>query len=85
MRVIGIDPGSRICGWGVVEETAGPQKISHIDSGAVFTNTKQDLAHRLQDIYEGLREAIRTLRPGEAAVESVFHYKNAKCSIKYLV
>ncbi len=81
MRVIGIDPGSRICGWGVVEETAGPQKIRHVDSGAVFTDTKKELPQRLQAIYEGLREAIRAFGPSEAAVESVFHHKNAKSAL----
>jgi len=81
MRVIGIDPGSRICGWGVVEDTTGPHKIQHVDSGAVFTDAKQELPQRLQAIYEGLRAAIRAFDPREAAVESVFHHKTAKSAL----
>jgi crossover junction endodeoxyribonuclease RuvC len=81
MRVIGIDPGSRICGWGVIEESGGPQKLRHIDCGGVFVDPKLGLPERLRLIYEGLREQIRRCRPDEAALESVFHHKNARSAL----
>jgi len=79
MRVIGIDPGSRICGWGVVEEST--RTLVHVDSGAVFVDTKLSLPERLQMIYEQLRQAIDTFGPAEAAIEQVFHHKNAKSAL----
>jgi len=81
MRVIGIDPGSRICGWGVVEELAGPARLGHVDCGGIFTDTKAGLPDRLQCIYEGLRERIRIYGPQEAALENVFHHKNARSAL----
>jgi crossover junction endodeoxyribonuclease RuvC len=81
MRVIGIDPGSRICGWGVIEEAAGPQKMRHVDCGAVIVTDHADLHERLGRVYDGLREQIRAYRPQEAAMESVFHHKNARSAL----
>jgi len=81
LRVIGIDPGSRICGWGVVEEVAGSQKLIHIDCGAAITNTKATLPKRLKTIYDELSMIIRRYQPQEAAVESVFFHKNAKSAL----
>jgi len=81
MRVIGIDPGSRICGWGVIEESAGPRTIRHIDSGAIIVNVKHPLPQRLDQIYHGIREMIRRYQPEEASVEAVFQHKNAKSAL----
>lgn len=81
MRVIGIDPGSRICGWGVVEEGKSSQNLLHVDSGAIFTETKQALPARLQSIYDGLCRAIKTFQPEHAAIENVFFHKNAKSAL----
>lgn len=78
MRVIGIDPGSHVCGWGIVEEAPGPEKLRHIDCGAVFTKSHDRLPERLACIYDALRECIRIYEPAEAVIESMFHHKNAK-------
>lgn len=81
MRVIGIDPGSRVCGWGIVEEVAAGAKLVHVDCGAVFANTKLALPERLAEIYDQLSVAIRRYQPKEAAIESLFHHKNAKTAL----
>jgi len=81
MRVIGIDPGSRVCGWGIVEEIAGPAKLRHVDCGAVITNPKQPLGQRLAAIYDQLAGILRKYQPGEAAIESLFHQKNARSAL----
>lgn len=81
MRVIGIDPGSRICGWGVVEEAGRPVALTHIDSGAVFAPTNESLPKRLETIYNGLAQAINQYRPEQASIENVFFHKNAKSAL----
>ena len=81
MRVIGIDPGSRICGWGIVEESGGPSTLVHVDSGAVFTDSKKPLADRLQHVYDELRAVIHRFQPQEASIEEVFHHKNARSAL----
>ncbi|MDP8221921.1 MAG: crossover junction endodeoxyribonuclease RuvC [Candidatus Lernaella stagnicola] len=81
MRVIGIDPGSRICGWGVVEEQTAPQKLVHVDCGGIITQTRRDLPERLKQIYDELSNIIARHQPQEAAVESLFFHKNAKSAL----
>jgi crossover junction endodeoxyribonuclease RuvC len=81
MRVIGIDPGSRICGWGVVEEIAGPRKIVHVDCGAVIVNGRAPLPERIVTIFDEISEVIARFQPAEAAIESIFFHKNAKSAL----
>ena len=81
MRVIGIDPGSRICGWGIVEEINGPRPLRHVDCGGVIMSGREALAERLQQIYDQLREMIRRYGPEEAALESLFYHKNVHSAL----
>ncbi len=69
MRILGIDPGLRITGFGVID-VDGP-RIDYVASGIVRT-PEGDLAERLRVIFEGLREVVATHRPACAAVENVF-------------
>jgi len=78
--VIGIDPGSVVSGYGAVREQGG--RLTCIDAGVVRTPSKLDFPRRLQEIYEGLTEAIERIGPDEAAVESVFHARNASTALK---
>ncbi|MCL4235105.1 MAG: crossover junction endodeoxyribonuclease RuvC [Deltaproteobacteria bacterium] len=79
LRVLGIDPGSLLCGWGVVDEVAGG--YAHVDCGVVEAPRGAPLAERLERIYRGLRERIDALAPQVAAVESVFFAANVKSAI----
>ena len=81
MKILGIDPGSRICGWGVIEEVKDARTLAHIDNGLIAPKVKLALADKLGVIYEGLTEVIRKHRPDEVAVESLIYAKNAKSAL----
>jgi crossover junction endodeoxyribonuclease RuvC len=79
MRVLGIDPGSLITGFGVVEEVRSG--LCAIAWGTVRTSSSQPLPVRLQRIYDGLSEAIRQWEPEAVAVERVFFADNPKTAL----
>lgn len=81
MRILGIDPGSRICGWGIIEETKTARNIAFIDCGIVAPSPKLSLPERLGRIYDGLTEVIRIHKPDQVGVEGVFFAKNVKSAI----
>lgn len=78
-RVLGLDPGSRVCGYGVVEEHG--QSIHLIAAGALRPPTNDRFELRLKAIYSGLAEVIATHQPAEVAVEGVFQAKNARSAL----
>ncbi len=80
MRLIGIDPGLRHTGWGVID-TQGTS-IRHIANGAVSSDGSLDLASRLTQLFEGLQEVLKTWTPEEAAVEETFVNKNPVSTLK---
>lgn len=79
IRILGIDPGSRITGWGVIH-VAG-QKLEHVDSGQIRT-TGSDFAVRLERIFEAMRAIVEEHRPEEVAIERVFMHRNADSALK---
>lgn len=78
--VLGIDPGSRITGFGVIEVNGS--RSTYVDSGCIRTDTDLDLPERLGQIFEGINEVIRLYLPQEAGVEQVFMAKNADSALK---
>ncbi len=82
MRIIGIDPGSRVTGWGIIEET--PTGLRLIDYGAIVTQSKQDtpFSQRLAHIYNELQLVVSYHKPHEAGIEEVFASKNIKSALK---
>lgn len=80
MKVIGIDPGSRACGYGIIESTNG--KLKHITSGTIVPSSELTLARRLGAIYSDLTDIINAHSPDCMSVEDVFFAKNAKSAIK---
>ncbi len=80
MRVLGIDPGSRITGYGIVEEAGS--RLVHVDNGAIFTDSALDFPGRLKAIFDGLTTVIAQYRPDEVAVENVFLSNNAQSALK---
>ena len=80
IRIIGIDPGLRRTGWGVVE-TLGNQ-LRFVAAGTVRSDDKQALASRLCQLHDGLSLVIRDMAPMEAAVEQTFVNKNAAATLK---
>ncbi len=80
IRIIGIDPGLRRTGWGVVE-TLG-NSLRFVAAGTVKSDDKAALALRLCQIHDGLSDIIRLQVPDEAAVETTFVNKDAVATLK---
>lgn len=78
MRILGIDPGLRVTGFGVIEKTGG--RLRYLTSGCVRSG-EGDLAARLKAILEGLAEVIEAHRPEEVAVEKVFVNVNPQSTL----
>ena len=77
--ILGIDPGSRITGYGVIEQKGS--KCIYIASGCIRTQGDQ-LALKLDTIFNGVREVILQYQPSEFAIEQVFMGKNADSALK---
>nr|WP_111298952.1 crossover junction endodeoxyribonuclease RuvC [Paracoccus saliphilus] len=80
MKVLGIDPGLRNMGWGVIE-VDGP-RIRHVANGVIHSDGAQDLGARLSVLFRGLCAVIITHSPDEAAVEQTFVNKDATGTLK---
>lgn len=80
IRIIGIDPGLRRTGWGIVESDG--VRLAYVASGAVTSDAACDLAVRLRAIYEGLARVLALYAPQEAAVEETFVNDNARATLK---
>jgi crossover junction endodeoxyribonuclease RuvC len=80
MRLIGIDPGLRTTGWGVIE--ADGNRLRHIANGRVKSEAGASMAERLAALYDGLVAAIETWKPFEAAVEETFVNANPASALK---
>ncbi len=80
MRVLGIDPGSRITGYGLVDQIGN--KLIHVDNGAIFTDSADDFPGRLKRIFDGLSEIIAQYRPDQVAIENIFFSTNVQSALK---
>ena len=80
MRVLGIDPGLRSTGWGVVSVNQGG--LRHIANGAICPNPHQSDADRLTMIYQGLSSVIADTQPDRAAIEDIFVAKSARSALR---
>jgi len=80
IRIIGIDPGLRRTGWGVVDSDG--VRLVYVASGHVSSDAGEDLAYRLRAIFEGLSSVIASFKPHEAAIEETFVNENARATLK---
>lgn len=80
MRVLGIDPGATATGWGVVESKGNA--LVFVAAGVIRTTPQAPFPDRLQAIFKGVGEVIRTHRPQAASVEEIFMAKNPQSAIK---
>ncbi|OGV51994.1 MAG: crossover junction endodeoxyribonuclease RuvC [Legionellales bacterium RIFCSPHIGHO2_12_FULL_42_9] len=78
--ILGIDPGSRVTGYGVIREEKG--QFYYIDSGCIRTTTDEGLSRRLMDIFDGVCELLEVHAPDEAAIEQVFMHQNPSSALK---
>lgn len=80
IRIIGIDPGLRRTGWGIVESAGN--SLRFVASGTVRSDDKAALASRLCQLHDGLVAVLELHRPQEAAVEATFVNKDASATLK---
>src|ERR1700732_1306098 len=80
MRVLGLDPGLRHTGWGVID-VAG-NRLSYVADGVVHAPTGLPLADRLVVLFRQIIDVLERFRPDEAAVEETFVNKNAASTLK---
>lgn len=82
MRILGVDPGTRRCGYGVVDvPEAGAIRLAYVECGVIEPPARDPLERRLADLAASLAEVIAELRPEAVAVEDVFHGIDARAAL----
>lgn len=80
VRIVGIDPGLRRTGWGIIESDG--VRLSYVASGLVTSTNDEVLSFRLREIFEGIQSVLASFSPREAAVEETFVNDNARATLK---
>ena len=80
VRILGIDPGLRRTGWGLI--TAQGTKLSYLGCGVVTSDGDLPLALRLRELHEGITRVVHTHQPDEVSVEETFVNKDAQATLK---
>ncbi|MEA1965300.1 MAG: crossover junction endodeoxyribonuclease RuvC [Candidatus Aerophobetes bacterium] len=78
MFILGIDPGTAITGYGLLEIKKSPQAIKY---GCIRTSASDEMPDRLRIIYEGVIDIIKKYHPQEVAIEEIFFNKNSKTAL----
>ena len=79
MRILGIDPGYAILGYGILDKIGN--RFSVVDYGSILTDADMEMPERLRVLYDELRAIIEKYHPEEAAIEELFFNNNAKTAI----
>ena len=79
-RLIGLDPGLRATGWGVIDVEGN--RLRHVANGVLKADVDGEMAARLRQLFEGLMQVLERWNPSAAAVESVFVNKDQGSSLK---
>lgn len=79
MRIIGIDPGTGIMGFGVIDVIKGKYKL--VDAGVITTPAHTPIDERLEDIFDNLTEIIATTKPEVMSIEQLFFARNVTTAI----
>jgi crossover junction endodeoxyribonuclease RuvC len=80
VRILGIDPGLRRTGWGIIESDG--VRLGYVASGVITSPNDEDLAYRLRELFQGITSVIAAHDPSEAAVEETFVNDNARSTLK---
>src|SRR5213593_4128318 len=80
VKIIGIDPGTMVTGWGVVEAVGS--SLSHVAHGTIATAGAKAQGERLSRIYHGIQQVIESHRPHAVSLEKVFFARNAQSALK---
>jgi crossover junction endodeoxyribonuclease RuvC len=81
VRIIGIDPGTRITGWGIIEAKS-PNQFAFVDCGCIVLDAEQPISARLLAIEVKLLSLINEYHPDIMSVEDTFYHKDAKAALK---
>lgn len=77
--ILGIDPGSRLTGYGIIEKNG--QQLRFVDAGTIRTET-QEMPERLKRIFAGIERVVKFHQPNEAVIEQVFMAQNPDSALK---
>ncbi|KAF0123085.1 MAG: crossover junction endodeoxyribonuclease RuvC [bacterium] len=80
MRILGIDPGVSVTGYGIVEELGG--RLLHINNGGISASLNNSFPYCLKEIYADLEKVISDYSPNVMAIENLFFHKNVKTALK---
>lgn len=80
MRIIGVDPGTIVCGYGIVEKGAR-NTLVHVHSGEIKLNQKTPLQERLKTVYDLLVSTIEEYRPDHLCLEKIFYHKSIRSAM----
>ena len=80
VRLLGIDPGLRFTGWGMIE--ADGNRLRHIGDGVIATDNAESVPLRLKFLHDALTRLMADFQPDEAAVEETFVNKDARATLK---
>lgn len=80
MRILGLDPGLRNTGWGVIDMRAN--RLSHVANGVLHSTASKSMAERLVELHDGVTGILDSYAPEEAAVEETFVNKNPESTLK---
>jgi crossover junction endodeoxyribonuclease RuvC len=79
VRILGLDPGSRVCGYGVIDADGGA--LRYVECGILTAPEDRPMEQRLGEIAKGLAEVVAELAPAVAAVEDVFAHHNVRSAL----
>jgi crossover junction endodeoxyribonuclease RuvC len=80
VTVLGIDPGTAVTGYGVIRKE-GRNPLTLVECGVIRTRPRDDLAHRLAEIHDGVSELIRRHRPSVLSIEDIFYARNVRTTV----
>ncbi|MHB1184129.1 MAG: crossover junction endodeoxyribonuclease RuvC [Deltaproteobacteria bacterium HGW-Deltaproteobacteria-16] len=80
VRILGIDPGSRATGYGVID--CQGHALTFVTCGVIRTSEKKPFPERLEEIYDGIREVIAAYKPQLAGIEDIFTAINPRSALK---
>jgi len=78
-NILGIDPGSRLCGWGIIQRSGS--RLLHIDNGVFVLHSRGDLSRRLGFLLDEIERVLDGYQPDVVAVEGVFQHRNARSAL----
>ncbi len=81
MKILGIDPGSINCGYGLIQKSEAKNSIKYLSSGRIVVSTKKNIYIRMKELYISLSDVISEYKPDEIVIEKIFFAKGTKAAL----